>query len=668
MAASLNKEIRYNDPLHNKIITAIRARYDLSVRNMSKKYEEYREAEERAVMYLPETENDSLRKVKRDQGVPQFTTVQIPYSYATALAAHTYWASVFLARNPALQYTARHGEPQMHVQAVEALMDYQLQVGKMLAPYYIQLWDVAKYGIGVLWNYWDVEKVNAAQIIEVPETYLGIPIPGKTKKQKVIRKMTAYEGNRLRNVKPQGFYPDPRVPITQVQEGEFVGCDYDVGWNTLVKGRESGRYFNVEHVRTKTQKMVRGSGWLYRDRGSSAIDLPEDADRQSSYGASNVNEVGFVTLLEMYIELIPKDWELGESRSPEIWLFTIANDQVIVEARPHGALHGKFPVSVLGYEIDGYVQHPRGMMEQLDPLNHTMEWLLNTHFYNVRSTLNNQWIVDPARVVMKDVTNPNPGKIIRLTEAAYGTDVRQAIQQLPVQDVTTGHLRDANIVMELIQRVSGVTDNIMGMVNQGGRKTATEVRTSSSFGINRLKTQAEYWSAGDWGTLAQIMLQNTQQYYDGEKQFKIVGDLANWAGDKYVRVTPEDIMGFYDFVPVDGTMPIDRYAQANLWREILMGIQKMPQIAQSYDISGIFAWMAQLAGLKNINQFRVQVLPDDQLQGAAAAGNVVPMGGANGPGAGAGGGASAGGTAPGAEGGLARVSEPGQVSGMGATG
>ena len=67
-------------------------------------------------------------------------------------------------------------------------------------------------------------------------------------------------------------------------------------------------------------------------------------------------------------------------------------------------------------------------------------------------------------------------------------------------------------------------------------------------------------------------------------------------------------------------------AQANLWKDIMGTLRMMPpQVAMSYDWGRIFAWVAQLAGLKNISQFKVQVMPDQQLAAQAAAGNVIPM-------------------------------------------
>lgn len=663
--ASLNKQIKYDSPEHRKILAALRARINLGERRQAEKEQDHIDADDRFMAYIPTSDNDQIRKdARKDEGTPAFTTVQIPYSYATMLSAHTYWTSVFLSRSPVLQYTARHGEPQMAVQSVEALMDYQVQVGRQLAPFYIWMHDAPKYGYGILWNYWDEEQITVSEIVEEQETYLGMPIPGRKKKVRKIRTGVGYQGNKVFNVRPYDFLYDSRVSLFNIQKGEFVGRKVPSPWSDLVNGQKSGRYMNIDILSKQIKAKKQASSAIYQ--GSSHSDLPDQFGE--SLATYDIGDIGFVDLVELCIRIIPKDWHLGESTLPELWSFTIADKTTIIEARPYGAWHGKFPVFILPYEVDGYSASSRGMFDILRPLEDTMNWLFNTHFYNVRAALNNQFVYDPSKLVTKDLKNPQAGKLIRLRETAYGTDVRTALQQLPVADVTGTHLRDINIVAEMIQRVSGVTDNIMGMVNAGGRKTATEVRTSSGFGINRLKTTAEWWSAGDFGLLSQVMLQNTQQYYDMERKFKIVGDLMSTKQTPYMEITPENIQGFFDFVPVDGTMPVDRFAQANLWKEVLMGLQKMPQIGAQYDIGGIFEWMSQLAGLKNIKQFRLQVQPDSVIQQQRQAGNIVPAGGPNGgveqPGGGVSGEAYSRGTAG------ANPSEPQApvVSGVGPTG
>jgi hypothetical protein len=184
------------------------------------------------------------------------------------------------------------------------------------------------------------------------------------------------------------------------------------------------------------------------------------------------------------------------------------------------------------------------------------------------------------------------------------------------------------------ERTLGINDQIMGTLNTGSaRKTATEVRTTTGFGVNRQKTITEYVSATSFAPHAQRLVQNSQQFYDATAKMRRVGNLALEAGQAFVDVSPDDIVGFYNFVPVDGTMPIDRMAQANLWKEIMGSLRMMPpQVAMSYDWARIFAWVAQLAGLKNINNFKIQMMPDEQLAMQAQAGNVIPLRGAQGGG------------------------------------
>jgi hypothetical protein len=73
-------------------------------------------------------------------------------------------------------------------------------------------------------------------------------------------------------------------------------------------------------------------------------------------------------------------------------------------------------------------------------------------------------------------------------------------------------------------------------------------------------------------------------------------------------------------------------------------MRNFPQIMATYDMAKIFGFVASLAGLKNISQFKLQVVPDAQMQQQASAGNSIAMdGGVN-------------------------LNEPGQIAGMGPTG
>lgn len=634
---------------HRRIIDGVRDRVQASKRAYDGKHTQWRKAEEAAMAYMPEKDVDAVRRVKREQGAPQYTTIYVPYTYGVLMSSHTYWTTVFMSRNPVLQFSGRHGEPEQAVQALEALMAYQVDVGKMLVPWYIWLFDVGKYGVGITGTYWDEEFSIVSSIEEREEMFLGMLKTGNVKKVKTSKRIRGYEGNKTYNVRPFDFLPDPRVTLANFQQGEFCAVFRKIGWNTILKRKSQGYYINTDELRPNYN--------LHSDegeQGSSKLDRPNS--HQDFLGQGGGGEGGskrtqgnaIISAYEVYIELIPQDWGLGQGNMPEKWVFSVTTDyRICFGAQPLGANHDKFPFNVIVLEPEGYGIIPRGMPELLEPVQNTVNWLINSHFYNVRKILNGQYLVDPSRVALSDMLDPTPGGIIRLKAAGYGTNPAEAVHQLQAVDVTQGHLRDIQVMLEIGQRAVGVNDQLMGVLQGSGRKTATEVRSASTFGINRLKTNAEFFSAMGWSSASQMMVQNSQQYYDQEKKFRIVGDLAQEAGAAFMDVSPESISGFFDFVPVDGTLPVDRFAQANLWKELLGQMRQMPEIAMQYDMGRIFAFVAQLGGLKNINQFKVQMASPGMLAQQAQQGNVVPLGGA---------------------GANANLAEPGQIPGMGATG
>jgi hypothetical protein len=629
------KHIPYKSRLHQQIIANFKQRLRASKDEKRKKREdEWEKSENTFTAYLPESELDSSRAAKRDRGQQDFITLSIPYSYSMLLTAHTYYTSVFLGRDPVMQVKGRHGESQTAEATVEALLDYQLMTGGGMPALFIWLMDVGKYGQGILGHYWDKETFVQSQYVEEPRTFLGLPIPGTSERKLVSQEMTGYEGNRLYNVRPQDFFHDPSVPLYRFQDGEYCIVYDRLGWTKIATRAAAGLYYSIDKLGDSYDRDTDGTGY--------DTNLPgQDIAFYGSSESGKTDHPKAVDIHEFHWNVIPSELGLGSGTRPEKWVFTIGGEETVISAQPLGLLHNSYPFDAIVQEVEGYNVYNRSMLEVLDPLNKTMEWLFNSHFYNVRAALNNMFAVDPSRINTRDMEEPGPGKMIRLKPAGYGQDIRTMMAQFNVQDVTRGNLQDSDIVGQLGQRVTGVNDNIMGQVNPSGRKTATEVRSSTTFGINRLKTSCEWFSASGFAPLTAKLIMSTQQLMSVPRKYKVVGDQALW-GESFLQATPDSIAGFYDFVPVDGTMPVDRFAQVNLWQQLLANMARVPGALQQYDISKIFAFIAQLGGIKNINRFRIQVVPDMQMQAQAQAGNVVPMRG--------------------------NMQEPGQIPGMGATG
>lgn len=576
-------------------------------------------AEELTLAFVPESEADQLRSRKRRVGgIPSYTTIQVPYSFALLMSAHTYWTSVFFARTPIHQFSGRHGEGEMQVQAMEALIGYQTEVGGHMGPYYVWLYDAGKYGCGILGHYWDRERISVGQLVEMPD-----PTTGVASLYQATVDIEGYVGTRCYNISPWDFAHDPRVALKDFQKGEFCVVRRRLGWTHILRRKDQG-YFNKNTEFIREHSVDKSTFW---DTGSDILIRPQQSMHLYGDITDEDSHPAGAEFAEVYVDLVPKEWGLGSTTFPQKWCFTLTSDLgLIVGASPLGYYHGQFPFDILECEVEGYGIYTRGIPEIMEPIQNTMDWLINSHFFNVRAALNNQFIVDPSKLVVKDVQNAGPGFVWRLRPEAYGSDLTKMFMQVPVQDVTQGHLRDFQEMIGVGEKTLGINDQIMGALSQGSRKTATEVRTSTGFGVNRMKTTTEYMSATGMSPHAQKLVQVSQQMYDASAKLRRVGSFAMDAGQQFINVSPQDIVGFFDLVPVDGVLPIDRMAQANLWKEIMAGIRMMPpQIAMGYDWTRIFAWTAQLGGLKNINQFRVQVVPDAQLAAQAASGNVIPM-------------------------------------------
>src|SRR5262245_28576577 len=613
---SYTLEVPQNSVLHNRLQKRIMSRIQLAKREQVRRHAKWIQAEDRTMAVLPETEMDTRRQRKRARGEVAYTTIQIPYTFALLMSAHTYWTSVFFARSPVHQFSGRHGEGEMQVQAMEALVAYQFDVGNWLGPYYIWMYDAGKYGLGILGEYWDRKKLHYGQLVEMDDG------TGKSVLMQSTNEFIGYEGNCVYNVSPWDFYPDPRKPVKEFQKGEFLAVRTRISWNDILRRRDAGYYNeNVNELSTKY------SGGRFKMEGSVNLEKPSfDSYTFDDFGENTQHPAGIIAY-EFYVDLIPSEWGVGSTSFPQKWCITITEDySLILGCSPLGHYHCDFPFSVLETEIEGYGMFTRGIPETMAGIQDTMDWLINTHFYNVRASVNNQFIVDPSKLVIKDIQNSGPGFVWRLRPEAYGTDLNKMFTQVPVSDITRGHMTDFSAMFPIGERTLGINDQIMGSLSMGPKKTATEVRTSTGFGVNRLKTVTEYMSGTAFSPHARRIVQNSQQFYNGQQKLRRVGSFAMDAGSQFIMVSPDDIVGQFDLVPVDGVLPIDRMAQANLWKEIMGSLRMMPpQVAMSYDWARIFSWVANLAGLKNINQFKIQVSPDALLQQQVQQGNGVPI-------------------------------------------
>lgn len=604
--------------LHTKVLKYLVERLEMSERAMSKFYPRWRINEMKLQAYIDLPDYEKQLKETTDKGeAPKVVSVVVPYSFSTISTIVTYLIHTFAGRKPMFQVGSNKKETAMAAQMMEMVLQYQGDHTRLIKHLFQFLQDGETYGLGVLRTQWKKETALRTVWRQSPG-FLGIG----SSSQKVREQRTVYEGNEVCSIDPFMFFPDPRVPIQLVNtKGEFVFWRSFDGKHMLLREESAGRlkWVNAAKLLQRSASTTSGVGDNNSNRhlasgGDPVAGMTDDAAK----GNKNVYQVD-----QGCVEIIPAELGLGASEKVEKWIFTILNKNQIVQAEQMDADHGKHPVVVSEPYTNGYGFGNMGMSDYLGPMQDTVSWFINSHIHNVRTAMNNMFVVDPSMVEIKDLKEPGDGKLIRLKRAAYGQDVRAAIQQLPVQDVTRGHVTDLQLFMKMGDMLSSVTDNIRGLQDSGGRKTATEVRTSGEAAASRLAAHARLVSAQSLTDLTEQQVLNTQQNLSDEFYITIVGQQGL---DTPIRVSPEMLVGDFTYPIHDGTLPLDRVAMLDVWKEIFLAVAQDQELRSQYNVPKIFEFVAELGGARNIDQFKMSAASPEMIAQQTQAGNMVPVG------------------------------------------
>lgn len=617
-------KLRPGSELHREVLKKLTDRLSLSERKMGTFYSRWRYNEKKmqAHIDLPQYEK-LLKSMTTTKGEPPpIVSITVPYTFATIWTIVTYLAHTFTGRKPLFQIASHKGESVESAELMQTVIQYNADHTRLIKELFQYFLDGEMYGVGVIRTLWSEEKKY--RTTWSTQSIGGSLVPGAPQaKMRQREKRVVYEGNTCKTIDPFMFFPDPRVPMANVnKEGEFVFWRAFEGEHVLMKAEANGDLKWVKEAkRSLPSNAMEGGGESSRNLLSQGDSHAGGRDTQDS------RALPYFQVDQGTVEIIPAEWGLSDDEDIQKWIFTILNKNQIVQAEPLDLDHDMHPVAVIEPYTFGYGFGQIGLADMLGPLQDSISWFINSHIHNVRSTLNNSFIVNPSAVEMQDLKNPQPGKIIRLKPSAYGVDVRTILHQLQVQDVTQGHVRDMQEFIRMGDSLAAVNDNLRGIQNVGGRKTATEVRTSGEAGASRLAAHARLISAQGVVDLTEQMCLNNQQNLSDEFYLRVVGEEGMTQGR---TIHPEELVGDFYYPIHDGTLPIDKIATLDIWREIMMGVMSDPQLRAGYDVGKIFEFVAELGGAQNISSFKLQA-PEMMAQ-QAEMGNSMPVPGLEGGG------------------------------------
>jgi len=477
--------------------------------------------------------------------------------------------------------------------------------------------DTCRFGLGAEADWWEENFVWLPITTETPAPlYNGVPTGEPTtvtKLEKVIKRT----GNTVVNVSTYKLYLDPAFHPTDWKRGDFVGWDVDYSRAALRQLEGAGVVAGIKHIEKYDMSKIA----LYI----------RDVSRTSATNLKDTKEDKAICVTQMVVNLAPYDVEgrdgkrLGPEKETHRWIVWIANDNRVIRAEPAPNLHGQWPLSISMFAPDHHELVFNSLSYMMQDLQGFASWLMNSRVAAVTQMVDGQAIVDPLGVNADDVAARK--RIIRMQKFAAGKGVDRFFKQLEHKDSTQGHVADIEFVYNLLQRITGVNNNMMGEVATG-RRSATENRASNMGATARLKMVFDVMWGNHYTPQANRMLTNLRQQLPEEEFARACGP-TKAAYFPQFRADPMTLAKSYDFVAFDGTLPSEKLFVAQQLQELLGILLQNPMTALQFNMDPVKVEeeIMQLRGLGTGKQFafspeeikRQLGIVNAQAQAAAAA-------------------------------------------------
>ncbi|KKK53392.1 hypothetical protein LCGC14_3095250, partial [marine sediment metagenome] len=299
---------------HRTLVGRLRSRLDLSRRNMSNRYDSWDTVDENIKGFIDLSRRARLADGSIDPNMlemPFQRAIVVPMSLAILQTRMTGLMSIFGNRVPMIQIDGRGPEDVKPAKLIESVIDYDGQQTQAYLALYGLLQDSEKYGIGIMHDTWEQEPgwvFKPSKLMNNPLARnflrsIGFPL---------LRDRewgTLSEFNRWQPVDPFFFWPDPRVPMGDVKNAEFIGHRNFRSFTWLLerKVENGGPFFNIDALPRAVQE-ARKTEQRSRDRFiRKQFGLTEKADEKDR---------GFYALDHIQVKLIPNEWKLSTEKRP----------------------------------------------------------------------------------------------------------------------------------------------------------------------------------------------------------------------------------------------------------------------------------------------------------------------------------------------------------------
>jgi hypothetical protein len=574
-------------PLHRALLSHVRSLVEMSRTKMKDSYCQWDAFDD---VYRGKRFPDKSDLERRKKEEPE--KMVVPLAYAQVQTFVAFCIMLYTQKDTVVELQAESPEDEQPAKLGEALIERDLRSGCFVPKLKQYLTDIARFGLGVFKHVW----VRETQMVREK-----VPLSGSDQaysSEPVMR--TKFLGNRIENISPYHFFPDPRVPLSKLQEGEFCADEDEVSILSLEKLQKDGVVAGVKNI-------PRWSGTELADRqGKSRLFSQAQDVTTKGHGQSK----GMCIRTEVQVWLTPSEFKLsdespmGPEDYPILYVITYANDQTVIRCEPMNYLHNEFTYDLAEFNSDLHHLINTSLSEIIDLLQSTISWFINSKVTNVRRVIQNRLVYDPSAIEDEDLKKDTPH--IRMNSAAYGGDVRRFLFQLQLQDVTTGHINDVEVLKQLMMEVTSISENGLGQYATG-RRSAEEARNVNFNAASRMKITAMCIYMMGLEPMFRKMLSNLRDGLDEETYVRVRGTASDPAEYTGFKVTRDQLVGSYDFKVFDATLPSEKGYLASQIGDMLQAMMASPEAIPlfGYDPRKLFDKMFELRGVKNLESLKL---------------------------------------------------------------
>jgi len=623
------RDWRPGSALSRKLVNDVMNRATAARRHMSSRFSDWDEVDD-LINLRVELDEEELAVQKKDPRRP--VSLIVP-TLRTVREVITAYACSILFTNPMFRYNHLGPEDLPDVAKLERLVYTQSSRFRHSIGCRTQIADCLTYGIGAATPMWQTKKGRIWKTVPVTEydSQTGQVIAtGETERQSAEGIIA--EGSEYIGIHPKNLLLDPMVCEYEVHEkGDFAGFLARLSLVNVVDWEASsdGRVFNAKYL-----KFLAGTNRLTSDI---AVEADADSGTLGSLEDSELQSlVKPIDIVYMYRYIIPHDYGLSDSTTPETWFFAIAADDIVILAEKIETDCYRFPLFVAVPDTDGHTVAPVSRLEALRPLAMAIDWLYNNMMYYNRKGVGSIVAYDQTVINERDLMRKGPLKYVRLMRPVWGHKLTEFIAEVPLRNTTQSQAADLEMTWQLAERTSAVSDMRTGRARQGSERiTATEIQGILEGSGNRLQDFTNMMSLMAMHPMGVQLALNTQNFMTQETTVSIMGRWEAQLREIYpeqdsMDVEPGDIRVQFDFLPVESFGPEANNAAA--WVEYIKTLAANPvvvnELIAKYDVPRMMEHVYRLLGMRDVGEFRRPVvLTPEQVQGLA--GNTTqPIGGA----------------------------------------